>query len=144
MSLLEMDRSAWVLTAVSSVSELFPGTGSVVLLETVAVFEIELVLYAALTVTVTVMLGAAPTASVARVQVTVVAPEQLQPAPVALTRVVPEGNGSLRERLEALDGPLLVTARVYVRLLPAITGSGRSLLTMAKSASLTTVVSSES
>jgi hypothetical protein len=64
-----IDRSAEAATAVLSVSELLPETGSVVVAAIVAVFESDPL--AAVTVVLIVIAGAVPTPSVARVQVTV-------------------------------------------------------------------------
>src|SRR5215831_20453520 len=61
------------------------------------------------------------------------------PPPVALTNVTPAGSVSLTTTFAALDGPLFVTVRVYVRLVPAVTRSGPSLM-MATSATAVTFV----
>src|SRR2546425_9385607 len=58
-------------------------------------------------------LGAvAPTAKLARVQVTVVVPLQAQPLPAALTKLTPGGRESLTVTAEAASGPALLTLRV--------------------------------
>ena len=58
------------------------------------------------------MVGAAPTARLARVQVTVAVPLQLQPLPLALTSVTSGGRESLTLTAEAAFGPALLTLRV--------------------------------
>lgn len=63
-------------------------------------------------VMIMVMDAEAAFASVARVQVTVVVPEQVHPVPVAEFRTDPAGNGSETDIVEAVEGPLLVTLRV--------------------------------
>ena len=50
------------------------------------------------------------------------------------TKAVPAGSVSDHDTELAASGPLLVTVMVYVRLLPAVTGSGVSTLVMARSA----------
>src|SRR6185369_9261703 len=63
---------------------------------------------------VTVIAGAAPTASEARVHVTVVVPEHDQPVPAADTSVAPAGRTSETETSVAVDGPAFETPSVYV------------------------------
>src|SRR5205807_1278847 len=93
---------------------LFPGTGSDVADETVAVFETSWDLVTGGAVITSVIGGADPTASVGVVQVTTPAANpQLHPAPVALTKPEPAGSGSVTETDAAAVGPLFVTARVY-------------------------------
>ena len=79
-------------TVVNAVAELFPGVlsfGDV----TVAVFEIVPAVLGA--VTTIVMAGAVVLGAMeARVQFTVVVPEQAQPVPADETKVVPAGSGS--------------------------------------------------
>jgi hypothetical protein len=86
-------------------------------------------------VTVIVIDADAPGASVARVHVTVVVPEQLQPVPVAETRLVPAGSGSetLTEFAVTVD-ELFVTVTVYVRVPFVWTGSGESVFVIERSA----------
>src|SRR5439155_211853 len=61
---------------------------------------------------------------------------------VADTKVTPAGSVSRNCTFWASDGPELRTATVYVRLVPAITGSGVSfLVTTMSAAALTAVVS---
>src|SRR5436190_830988 len=85
--------------------------GSAVAAEAVAVLD-RLAVWDGLTVTTIVMSGAVVTARLARVQVTVVVPVQVQPVPLADTRVVFRGSGSETETELATDGPALLTDRV--------------------------------
>ena len=65
-------------------------------------------------VIITVIAGATPTASAARVQ-TIVGPDggpQLQPAPEALAFVAPAGRVSVTLRSDAALGPAFRTVRV--------------------------------
>src|SRR5262245_59367488 len=62
--------------------------------------------------TVMTMFGAAPTARLARVHVTVVGPLQLQPVPLALTNVTPAGSASVTLTVAAVLGPALLTPSV--------------------------------
>jgi hypothetical protein len=110
-AVLTIDRSLLAVTEVVSVSVLFVIDGSLVADVTVAVLLIEPPLAGA--VTEIVIAGAAPTASVARVQVTV--PEallQVQPVPVADTNVTPAGSVSETETFAAGLGPAFATLRV--------------------------------
>src|SRR5439155_10825537 len=98
---------------------LFAGTGSVVPLETFAVFESVVGEDAAGAVIVIEIAGAAPTASVGRVHVTVPAAKpQVQPVPDADTNDDPAGSTSLTLTLEAEPGPLFETASEYVTGVP--------------------------
>jgi hypothetical protein len=66
---------------------------------------------------------------------------QLQPpGELRDTNVVPTGSASLSDTVCAVDGPLLVAVIVYVRSVPAVTGSGLSVLVTDKSADVATVV----
>ena len=82
----------------------------------------------------------APLASVAVVQLTVpVEPAagvvQVQPAGVGIDwKVVSGGSRSFIVTLAAAFGPALLTPIVYVRVPPGRTGSGESLLAIARSA----------
>jgi hypothetical protein len=146
-SVFEIDRSAefW-LTVVVVVDESFVGFGSEVPVEVaVAVFERTVPFAVApLTVTMIVIVTVAPTARLGTVQLMVEVPVQLPPGTVAETSVVPAGIVS--ETLTPLevvpvDAVLLFVATiVYVRLLPAITGSGLSLFASPMSARPRTVV----
>jgi hypothetical protein len=80
-------------------------------------------------------LADAPAASDARVHVTVDVPEQLHPAPLAETKVVPPGIVSLT--LSDVAGTVLelfVTLIVYVRFAFVWTGSGASVFVIERSA----------
>src|SRR5947207_1793231 len=100
-------------SGITDVLLLFAGTGSVVPLETFAVFESVVGDDAAGAVIVIEIAGAAPTASVGGVQVTVPAAKpQVQPVPDALVKPTPAGNVSLTETLDATPGPLFVTESV--------------------------------
>src|SRR5258706_14943867 len=102
---------------------LFPGTGSDVADDTVAVFETSADFVTGGAVITSVIGAAGPTASVGVVQVTTPAANpQLHPAPVALTKPEPAGSGSVTETDDAAVGPLFVTARVYVTGPPAKAG----------------------
>src|SRR5262245_14137055 len=99
------------MTVVSAVAVLFPGVGSTADELTVAVFEMRPPEEGA--VTVIVIVGAAPTARLARVQVTV--PEewpQLHPDPLALLKLTPAGRTSVTRSADAVAGPALATSRV--------------------------------
>ena len=58
------------------------------------------------------MSGAAPTARLARVQVTVVVPVQAQALVATLTKLTPGGRESLTLTAEATLGPPLLTLKV--------------------------------
>src|SRR5439155_1150841 len=96
--------------------------------------------------TTRVKVAVAPLANEAVVQFTVpVQPAagvvQLQPAGVGIDwNVVCDGNGSFMVTLAAAFGPALLTVIVYVSGPPGVTGSGESVLLMARSASARTVV----
>jgi hypothetical protein len=137
---LTMDRSADAVTVVLAVEVLFPGTGSVVALETVAVFDRLPPCTGA--VTTTVIVGAAvPVANAGRVHVTDTFPTfvHVQPVPVAETNVTPAGRVSATDTFAASDGPLSVTTSEYDTPAPATTVAG-PVLTMARSADAVTVV----
>ena len=109
---LVIDRSADELTVVTTVFEvLLAGTGSEVAEDTVAELD-RLAVWDGSTVTTIEIAGAAPGARLARVQLTVVVPVQVQPVPVAETRVVPEGRVSETATLVAVEGPPLETDSV--------------------------------
>ena len=99
---------------------MLPGVGSVVVLDTVAVFVIVVpVGVPAVTFTTTVKILDAPAASVGLVKVRVPVPPlgtesvRVQPAGVVTdTRVVFAGTASESDRLCASLGPLLVTVIV--------------------------------
>ena len=109
------------MTLVVAVAELLPVFGSLMLLDTVAVFAMIVPsLAAGLTATTIVKVADSPEARLdfVHVIVPVALPfveglTQLQPvAPEFETKGVSLGNGSLRLTLEATDGPLLVTVTV--------------------------------
>ncbi len=144
-----------MLTVVVAVRELFVESGSVVSEVVVAVLVIMVpfgVLGSTCTTMVTVRTEAGSGVGGVRppqVQVTVpVKPgEGVTHEPPALgvadTNTVLAGRGSTIFTFSALDGPLLTTDNVYVRLVPATTGSGVSVLDKnCRSASPITRVSS--
>ena len=103
-------RSADAVTAVVTDEVLFAGFGSAVVDDTEAVLVSVAICGGA--VTTTVIVGAvAPVASAGRVQVTETLPAlvQVQPVPVADTKVTPPGRVSVTERFAASDGPLFTT-----------------------------------
>src|SRR5690349_7685380 len=117
-----MARSATAPTDVVRLDMLFAGSGSGVVLATLAVSVSDPGWFGA--VTVTVMTGAVvPAASAALVQVTDTLPvfEQTHPVPVALTNVIPAGRVSVTVRLAASLGPLFVTVSEYATDAPATT-----------------------
>src|SRR5262245_49147987 len=97
-------------TRVCARAVLFPVFGSPVVALTEAWLEIDPPTEGA--VTVTTMFTAAPTARLARVQVTVAVPLQLQPVPLALTSVTPAGSVSVTLTVAAVLGPALLTPSV--------------------------------
>src|SRR5262245_28397088 len=106
-----MERSAWDVTVVWMVAlVLLPAFGSPVWALTEA--ELASVTPSAGAVTKIVMSGAAPTARLARVHVTVVVPLQVQPLPVTLTSVTPAGRASVTVTAEAVSGPALLILSV--------------------------------
>jgi hypothetical protein len=126
-------------------AELFAEAGSEVVVDTVAVFEMALSPARLAAVwTTSVKLADTPRASVGRVAVTVPVPPtsgvaRLHPAgPVIDTNVVPVGSVSLSCTVCASLGPLLTTAIVYVRFVPARIGSGESTFVTARSARVLT------
>src|SRR5438034_867290 len=145
-ALLLIARSA-ARTLVVAVAVLFRGFGSKVAELTVAALAIVLPSSAAgLTWTARVKVAVAPLASVAVVQFTVPGEPtagvvQVQPAGVGIDwNVVSSGSRSFMVTLAAAFGPALLTPMVYVRVPPGRTGSGESVLVMARSASARTVV----
>jgi hypothetical protein len=142
---LVIERLAWVWTVVVAVEVLLAVFGSFVAELTVAVFVSGPAGVAGSTVALirTTTLPAA--AIVPRLTEPVHGVAGVQPAPVqycSLSRAA--GSGSLRVTLSASDGPLLVTVIVYVTTLPAMTGSGVTVLRSATSAArLTRVVAVE-
>src|SRR5436189_298363 len=120
---------------------LLPVLASAVVELTVAVLEIVLPsAVSGLTWTPRVNVAVAALASEAVVQFTVpVEPAagvvQLQPAGVGIDwNVVCGGNGSFMVTLAAAFGPALLTVIVYVNVPPGVTGSGESVLVIARSA----------
>lgn len=67
-------------------------------------------------------------------QVTVAVPVQVPLVEVAETNSVPVGNASVTVTPVAVDGPLLVTVKVYVTSSPARAGLGEAVLVIATSA----------
>jgi hypothetical protein len=138
---LTIERSAEAATAVVTLEELFPPTGSGVADVTVAWLVSDAVWAGA--VTVTEMVGATePAASAERVHATETLPlfVHVHPVPDADTNVMPVGSVSATLTLTASDGPLLVITSVYVTDPAAVTVGGPDL-TMARSADADTDVS---
>src|SRR3954463_15161550 len=105
-----MRRSAAAATTDAvAVEELLPATGSVRALLTLAVFATEP--DDAVTVPESVMVGAvAPDARPVRVQVMVVVPLQVQPLPLAVADVIPDGTTSVTvTEAGTSEGPMLST-----------------------------------
>ena len=100
-------RSALAVTVVFAVDELLPAAGSLVVVLTDAVFEIDAGV-APVVETTMVTTALAPPASVPRLQVTAVVPEQLPCVGVAETNAVPAGSVSFTVTFCAVLGPLLV------------------------------------
>jgi hypothetical protein len=100
------------LTVVVALEELLAEDGSLTDDDTEAAFTADPAVEGASIVTV--IAGAAPIASEARVHVTVVVPEHDQPVPAAETSVAPAGRTSETETVVAVDGPAFETASVYV------------------------------
>ena len=139
-------RSADAWTVVVAVPPSLPGFGSEVAEEAVAVFESTVPL-ATVAPTLTVSVKTAlPTPRLG------VEHDTVPPAPTAGmvqdhptgdasdTKVVPTGSGSVSDTVAALLGPALATVMVYVRLLPALTGSGVSTFVTDRLADAPTVV----
>src|SRR5687768_575600 len=128
VSVLEIWRSADVETVVVSVSPSSPGLPSVVVDVTLAVFERTVPSAVAGSTATTSVKTALPTPKLGFVQL--IAPAAptagvVHDHPATLdsdTNVVPV-MVSLHDALAAASGPLFVTVMVYVRLLPALTGS---------------------
>src|SRR5712692_10471591 len=135
-------RSARRCTLVCSVAQLLSGLGSLVGELTQALL---LMVPPSLGAVTTMVIGGAVApgpSGVLLVQVTT--PwlwVQVQPVPVALTKVTPAGNVSITViGAAAVEGPPLCTVRVYVSAPPAVTGSGESLLVIDRSAHSTVIV----
>src|SRR5437763_1974077 len=106
---------------------LLAGLVSVSVAVTVAVFVMVPGVGGAWTTIVTVAL--APLLMVPRLPVTVLPAVVTVPwLGVAETNVTPAGNVSVRVTPVAALGPLLATVTMYVRVCPARTGSGESVL----------------
>ncbi len=125
------------LTVVEALDALLPDEGSFVAAETDA--PLTAVPAAEGALTAMVIAGAAPTASVARVHVTVAVPLQLQPGPVAETRDAPVGSVSETATDAAVEGPPLATFSVYVMGLPAQISAGPPDCAIERSARAKTV-----
>jgi hypothetical protein len=128
-------------TVVVSVAVSLLESGSEVVALTVAVLDRSATCPAS-TFTVRVREVLVPAARAPIVQVTL--PAASVPPPDAETNVVPAGIGSETVTPAASDGPLFVMPIVYVRSLPATTGSGESDFVMERSAEVFTVVVSVS
>ena len=125
------------LTGVDALAKLFPAAGSSVGEDTVTRFVA--VPAAAGAVIVTVIGGAAPGASDARVHVIVVEPPHDQPLPAAETSPAPEGSASDTETEVAVEGPPLDTFNVYVINCPVQIAAGAPLCVTARSARANTL-----
>jgi hypothetical protein len=136
-SVFVIARSALVATVVPCVAESFALFVSVVLVETVAVFD-NAAVREALTCTVSVRTTFAPEASVPMFHVTV--PPDGEPPFDAETKLVPAGSGSEIWTFCAVDGPAFDAVRVYVRSVPAVTGSTESVFVSETSTRGLTVV----
>src|SRR5262245_45566946 len=142
-------RSTSVSTVVVVVAVLLPGVGSVAAEPAVAVLVIvEPSAALELRWTMIEKTADSPLAAVPFVKVIVPVPPTagvvlVQPAGAAAeTNVVPAGITSVIVTVWASLAPLFVKVTVYVRFVPATTGSGESLLVIARSAwALTVVVS---
>jgi len=119
-----------VFTWVVEVAVLFPGVGSGVVELTDALF-VSVPVVPGDTVPVIVIVTWAPAPSTPSVHLLSV---PLSGAGVEELNVNPAGYVSVTTTPWASDGPLFVTTSVYVRLWPAITGSGLSLLVIDTSA----------
>src|SRR5882672_9373481 len=146
-SVLVIARLASARTVVVAVALLLPVLESAVVELTVAVLVSVLPsAVSGLTWTPRVKVAVAPLANEAMVQFTVpVEPAagvvQLQPAGVGIDwNVVCAGSGSFIVTLAAAFGPALLTVIVYVSVPPGVTGSGESVLVIARLASARTVV----
>ena len=104
-----IDRSACSSTAVASVASSFEPSGSVTSELTLAVFDSPAVRSSS-TCTVTCRVAEAPSASVPRFQVTMLAASS--PPLSAETKLVPAGSGSVTTTFVASEGPSLVTTSV--------------------------------
>src|SRR5262245_14289052 len=88
------------------------------------------------TLTTRVTVADAPGASEAKVTARLLSAPLQTPPPVEPqeTRIVSSGRMSVTVTASAASGPSLVIVMVYVRLLPAVTGSGAAVLLIARSA----------
>jgi hypothetical protein len=86
------------------------------------------------TSTTSVIVADAPFASGPRSHVNVAVPRHDPTVGKTETKDVPAGTESVIRALSASAGPLFVTVIVYVRSEPAVTGSGESVLVIARSA----------
>src|SRR5262245_5279107 len=131
----EMSAVGGGSASVLSTARLFNGFGSVVV-DVAAAMSLNDGPLGATTTSVKVC--DVPVASVAIAGHVTTLPVNVPP-PVALTNVAPAGSVSFTTTFAAADGPLFVTLRVYVTLVPVITLSGPCLV-MATSATGSTVV----
>src|SRR4051794_9329924 len=137
---LAIARSADALTPVVTDEVLFVGSGSLVVLDTLAVLVRLAAWFGA--VTTTVMAGAVtPVATAGRVQATETLPVlvQVQPVPVADTNTTPAGSVSDTVTLAASDGPSFTTDTEYDSAPAAVTVGG-PVLVIARSAEAVTLV----
>jgi len=136
---LVTDRSAEAVTVVVALALLLPAFGSLSVAVTLALLVIVPLEAGAVTAMVTVADPAL--AIVPRLHVTVPALwVQVPWVGVADTKPTPAGKVSVRVTPVAALGPALLTLTVYVRLPPATTGSGLSVLVTDRSAEAVTVV----
>ena len=125
-----------MITDVVAVLELFPGFVSGVLPATEAVLRIVAPsAVAALTLATIVIEAEAPEASDATETMRLLPEPPQVPSPVEEQEIKRTSGGRLSVTITevASMGPLLVTLMLYVTSVPAITGSGESLLVMARS-----------
>src|SRR5215813_15388691 len=124
-------------TVVALVAVLLPCSGSKVAVLTVAVLlTIAPSATEQFTWTTKVMVADAPGASEAKVTARLFSAPLQTPPPVAPQEVKVAASGRMSVTVTdlAASGPSLVIVMVYVRLLPAVTGSGAAVLLIARSA----------
>src|SRR4030066_467748 len=127
---------AGLFTTVVAVALSLPATESTVTAVTVAVLLNALL--PLIGVTTSVIVAEAVLAMTPRLHDCVVVPVQLPCDGVLETNVTPAGNVSLTVTPVAVSGPALLTVMVYVRLLPAVIGSGASVIVIPRFADPTT------
>jgi hypothetical protein len=109
--------------------------------ETVALFVIKPSVEGAVTMIEKLAAVFAAIDALVHVTLVVAVGGQVQPAPLALTKVTPLGKVSVTLTVEAaVVRELFVTAIAYVKVPPEATGSGESVLVMLRSAVAATAV----